>query len=90
MAITSQSLWSAPSYFELLAAYKPSHKASLAYKDLKPKQHKARLCKLFGSKLQVPILAFMLACIALACLMQPCEAVGTLRADIETMISMTP
>ena len=92
VAITSQSMWSAPSYFELLAAYKPSliHKASLAYKDLKPKQHKARLCKLFGSKLQAPILAFMLTCIALACLMQPRGAVGTPSADIETMISMTP
>ena len=59
MAITTQSLWSAPSYFELLAAYKPSHKASLAYKDLKPKQHKARLCKLFVSKLQVPVFALI-------------------------------
>ena len=75
---------SAQSYFELLAAFKATDK------DLKPKQHKARLCKLFGSKLQVPILAFMLACIALACLMQPWGAVGTPRADIETMISMTP
>ena len=61
VAITSQSMWSAPSYFELLAAYKPSliHKASLAYKDLKPKQHKARLCKLFVSKLQVPVFALI-------------------------------
>ena len=59
MAITPQSLWSAPSYFEMLAAYKPSHKASLACKDLKPKQHKARLCKLFVSKLHVPVFALI-------------------------------